>query len=206
MKKGKGYFITFEGPEGSGKSTQIRVLTQYLRRRGYRVLVLREPGSTRVSEAIRQIILNHDFKELEPETELLLYMAARAQLVRERILPALRSGFIVICDRYEDSTLAYQGYGRGIPLKMIQQLSCFVRNQIVPDVTFLLDISPGAGLSRGGRHDRIERQSMAFHHRVREGFLELARKGRKRFVLIDAAQNRTAIARMIQERLACGLG
>ena len=111
--KRKSYFITFEGPEGSGKSTQIKRIAAYLKRKGRRVLLLREPGGTAVSEAIRSILLNKRYKEMQPETELLLYLAARSQIVREKIQPALKKGWVVICDRYEDSTLSYQGYGRG---------------------------------------------------------------------------------------------
>src|SRR5437868_590057 len=152
----KGLFITFEGVEGSGKSTQIRKAAAYLRRKGHPVLLLREPGGTRVSEAIRDVILNPAFKEMRPETELLLYLAARSQIVREKIEPALVRGKIVVCDRYEDSTLAYQGFGRGLPLRAIENVSGeLVRGNIVPRLTFLLNIDPKAGMQRGGRHDRI---------------------------------------------------
>ena len=204
--KHKGLFITFEGPEGSGKSTQIKRAARYLKRCGRRVLLLREPGGTRVSEVIRGILLNKDHREIEPETELLLYLAARSQIVREKIIPALRKGFVVVCDRYEDSTLAYQGYGRGFSLALIEKMSRFARGSLLPNRTFLLDIRPEAGMRRTGRRDRMEKQSLAFHRKVRQGFLMLARKDKKRFEAIDATKSRDVIAAIIQKRLCDDLG
>lgn len=198
----KGLFITFEGAEGSGKSTQIKKAAAYLKRRGRCVLLLREPGGTRVSEAVRAIILNRDYAEMAPETELLLYLAARAQIVREKILPALKKGTVVICDRFEDSTLAYQGYGRGLSVKAIVQASrLFARCELQPNLTILLDIDPKEGMKRGGRHDRMERQSDLFHRRVRRGFLSLARQNKKRFRVIDARQSIKIVASEIQKVL-----
>lgn len=212
----RGYFVTFEGAEGSGKSTQIQRAAAYLRKRGKRVILLREPGGTRVSEAIRNIILNKKLKEMTPETELLLYLAARAQIVREKIEPALRKGQVVICDRFEDSTLAYQGFGRGISMRTIELLGRFVCDvrarsprpgqggatpPLRPDLTILLDIHPRLGLKRGGRHDRIERESLAFHNRVRRGFLVLARKNPRRFRILDATKSKNEISRKIAEIL-----
>ena len=197
----RGYFITFEGMEGSGKSTQIKRAAGYLRKKGRAVLLLREPGGTRVGEAIRRVILDKKFKEMAPETELLLYFAARAQLVREKILPALKKGKVVISDRFEDSTLAYQGFGRGISLKEIQKISGLVRNSLRPDLTFLLDLDVREGLKRAGRGDRIERQSFNFHKKVRRGFLALARKDRRRIIVLNGRASRGAIARKIRERL-----
>lgn len=198
----RGLFITFEGAEGSGKSTQIRRAAAYLKRKGYRVLVLREPGGTRVSEAVRRILLNKKFKEMTRETELLLYLAARAQIVAEKIRPALKEGKIVISDRFEDSTLAYQGYGREMPLAAIQAVSRqFVRGALRPDVTVLLDIDPLRGMKRGGRHDRMERQAASFHRRVRRGFLKLARRNRRRTLVLDARRSKSAITRQIREVL-----
>ncbi len=197
MKK-KSYFISFEGPEGSGKSTQIKRAASFLHRRGFRVLVLREPGGTAVSEAIRSILLNKRFKEMRPETELLLYLAARSQVVRERIVPALQRGVIVICDRYEDSTMAYQGYGRRLSKAWIRSVSRLVRSNVIPKRTFLLDLPAHAGFRRIGRRDRIERQSMAFHRKVRGGFLDLAKKNPKRFVVLEADKSVNEIAACIQ--------
>ena len=200
--KAKGLFITFEGTEGSGKSTQIKRAADYLRRKGYRVLVLREPGGTRVSEAIRKIILNKNFLEMRAETELLLYVAARTQIVREKILPALKKGMIVICDRFEDSTMAYQGYGRRIPMSAIHFVSrSFVRGSLQPDLTFLLDVDMREGLRRSGRDDRMEREPLSFHEKVRRGFLTLARKNPKRFIVLGGRRSREAVARTVREIL-----
>ena len=202
MKKKTGYFITFEGAEGSGKSTQIKRAAAFIRKQGRQVVLLREPGGTRISEDIREIILNKKFKEMKPQAELLLYLAARAQIVREKILPALEKGKVVICDRFEDSTLAYQGYGRGFSLKDIEWAGRnLVRGNLKPGLTFLLDIDPKTGMKRGGRHDRMERQSFAFHRKVRNGFLALARKNPGRCVIIDATQSIEEVSRMIRERL-----
>ncbi len=185
----KNYFITFEGAEGSGKSTQIKAAAKFLKSKGYDVVLLREPGGTKVSEAIREILLNKDNSAMCPQTELLLYLAARAQIINEKILPALKKGKIVICDRYEDSTLAYQGYGRGFSIDSILKVSKdLVRGSVVPNLTFLLDIDPAKGMKRGGRHDRMERQSLAFHRKVRNGFLKLAAKNKKRFTVIDSSK------------------
>jgi len=198
----KGMFITFEGTEGSGKSTQIRRAAAFLRRRGVPVLVLREPGGTKISEAIREILLNKDFTEMKPETELLLYLAARAQILREKIFPALKKGMAVICDRFEDSTLAYQGFGRGMSLKDIQTVSrLFVRSDFQPHLTFLLNIDPKEGMKRGGRHDRMERESYLFHQKVQRGFLSLARQNPKRYVILDARLSIQTIGRKIEEDL-----
>lgn len=198
----KGIFITFEGTEGGGKSTQIKKAASFLRSHGREVLLLREPGGTKVSEAIREILLNKENTEMNAQAELLLYLAARAQIVGEKILPALQHGAVVICDRFEDSTLAYQGYGRGLSVSEIQKMSrLFVRGKLQPDLTFVLNIDPREGMKRGGRHDRMERQSMAFHKKVQLGFLDLARKNPKRYKVLDATQPIGAIAYQIQEIL-----
>lgn len=199
----RGLFITFEGPEGSGKSTQIARTVAYLKKRkGRRPLLLREPGGTAVGEAIRKILLNRHFREMTPGTELLLYLAARAQLVAEKILPALRKGEVVVCDRFEDSTLAYQGFGRKIPLQAIEEVSRrFVRGRVKPDLTFLLDINPRVGIRRGGRHDRMEQQSFAFHDRVRRGFLKLAQRNRKRLIVVDATLTPDKVFKKIRDQL-----
>ncbi len=206
MKK-RNLFITFEGTEGSGKSTQIKRAAVYLKKKGLKVLLLREPGGTRVSEAIREVILDKTLKEMTSETELLLYLAARAQIIKEKIRPALEKGVTVICDRFEDSTLAYQGFGRGFQIQRIEALSQWlVRGSLKPDMTFLLDIDPRLGMKRGGRQDRIERESLVFHRKVRQGFLKLAAKHPRRFVVMDALQSRDAIAQKIKERLDHELG
>ena len=197
----KRYFITFEGAEGSGKSTQIRNAVAFLKKKGRSVLMLREPGGTRISEAIRSILLDKDLKEMGPVTELLLYLAARAQIVHEKILPALKKGKVVICDRFEDSTKAYQGFGRKIPLEAIEGASKLVRGTLKPDLTFLLDIDIAKGLKRGGRHDRIEREALSFHERVRRGFLALAKKEPGRMVVLDAHEPVEAVSQKVRERL-----
>lgn len=201
MKK-LGKFITFEGAEGSGKSTQIKRTEAYLKEKGHNVVILREPGSTRISEAIREIILNKEFKEMSSNTELLLYLAARAQLVHEKIWPAMKSGKTVICDRFEDSTWAYQGYGRGFDIKTIDKVSFeLVRCDLKPDLTILLDIDPEKGMKRGGRHDRMEKQSIQFHRKVRDGFKDIARKNPKRCVMIDASQPLGVVTEKVREVL-----
>ena len=182
----QGIFITFEGAEGAGKSTNIRFVASYFKRKKQPVLLVREPGSTKVSEAIREVLLDPKNKGMAKEVELFLYLAARAQLVREKILPALKGGKVVISDRYEDSTIAYQGFGEGNPLPVIEKLSKVARGSLKPDLTFVLDIDPQKGLKRGGRHDRVEKKSNSFHARVRHGFLALAQKNKNRIVLLSA--------------------
>lgn len=197
----QGYFITFEGAEGSGKSTQIRNAVVFLKKKGRTVVMLREPGGTRISEAIREILLDKRLKEMAPVTELLLYLAARAQIVREKILPALKQGKVVISDRFEDSTRAYQGFGRRLSLEAIEQTSRLVRGTLKPDLTFVLDIDVAQGLKRGGRHDRIERESLQFHEQVRRGFLTIAKKEPRRVMVLDAAEPVEWVSRKIRERL-----
>lgn len=198
----KALFITFEGTEGGGKSTQIRNTAAFLKKNKHKVLLLREPGGTRVSEAIREVLLNPENKGMSAEAELLLYLAARAQLVREKILPALEKGVSVILDRFEDSTFAYQGYGRGLSMKNIETVSrLWVRGGLKPDLTIILDIDPAKGLARGGRHDRMEKESMKFHRKVRQGFLSLARKNPKRYGVIDATLSIAEVAKLVEERV-----
>ena len=199
----RGLWITFEGPEGSGKSTQIRRVAAQLRKSGWKVISLREPGGTKISEAIREILLDRKNLRMTIETELLLYLAARAQIVREKIFPALDRGCAVLCDRYEDSTLAYQGFGRGMSVEGILELSQkWVRGNRVPEKTFLLDVDPRLGLRRGERHDRLELQSMKFHESVRKGFLSLASSNPKRIIVLDALQDRQKITSQICKELS----
>ena len=199
--KRRGCFITFEGAEGSGKSTQIRYALNFLKRKGYSVALFREPGGTPTSEAIRTVLLDQRLKEMRPETELLLYLAARAQLVREKIEPALREGKIVILDRYEDSTLAYQGFGGGISLRLIEEFSRFVRGSTVPSLTFVLDIDTRRGLRRSGRGDRLEQKSGSFHEKVRQGFLRLARSNPRRYVILSTREPVTEVRKKIEAKL-----
>ena len=197
----RGFLITFEGAEGSGKSTQIRWALNFLRRIGYSVLLLREPGGTPTSEALRKVLLDKRLKAMCPETELLLYLAARAQLVREKIEPALKKGKGVVLDRFEDSTLAYQGFGGGIPLRTIETFSRFVRGSLKPNLTILLDVETKQGLRRSCRNDRVEKKSVAFHKKVRRGFLALARQEPRRFLVIGPGLGISGVRRKIEEKL-----
>lgn len=191
----RGKFITLEGPEGSGKTTQASLLVERLKKLGREVLYAREPGGTPTGEAIRQILQYDKAGEpICPETEVLLFAASRAQLVRHVIIPALNRGTIVICDRFADSTTAYQGYGRGFPIDQMLAINQFAIDGAVPDVTLLLDVEVTLGFQRiAQRHktssstwDRIEREEKAFHEKVRNGYLELSQRWPERFRVIDA--------------------
>ena len=184
-------FITLEGPEGSGKTSQIPPLAAYLRQEGYNVLTLREPGGTEISEQVREVLMNLRNTAMHPRTEILLFLAARAQLVEEVIRPALAGGKIILCDRYADSTLAYQGYGHGVDLGVLRSLLDFATGGLWPDLTLLLDIETAAGLNRkqnGGEWNRLDAYTQAFHQRVRQGYLELARSEPQRWQIIAADQ------------------
>ena len=181
----KGKFITFEGSEGCGKSTQSKMLAEYLKAQGKQVVYLREPGATKVSEKIRNILLDKHNDAMLPNCELLLYMAARAQIVGEIIIPALKQGKVVICDRFLDSTLAYQGYGLGLDLDLIKQIGKFATSCIKPDLTIFLDLAIHKGLyHRRESKDRIESRTLAYHRRVRKGYFELAKQEPKRIRIV----------------------
>lgn len=183
----KGVFISFEGLEGSGKSTQIERSCAYLKERKHEILFLREPGGVPVSEKIRDILLDVGNEDMTHECEMLLYMAARAQLVRQVILPALEEGKTVISDRFLDSTLAYQGYGHDMNVEFIKDLGEFVTEEVQPDLTILFDIDPAAGLDRiRGEKDRIERRDLDYHARVREGYHDIARQNPQRVKVIES--------------------
>ncbi len=201
MAKGlKGKFITFEGSEGCGKSTQAKLLCQFLRKQKKNVLHIREPGGIKISENIRKILLDVRNKEMTKECEVLLYMAARAQLVDEIISPALKKGTIVVCDRFLDSTIAYQGYGCGIDVSFINKLGKFATRDILPDATFLLDMEIRKGLSRiRSTKDRIEERSLKYHNRVRQGYLAIARKESKRVKVIKANRSMSEIQTCVEE-------
>ncbi|MBU1862673.1 MAG: dTMP kinase [Candidatus Omnitrophica bacterium] len=184
MKKKKGIFITFEGIEGSGKSSHCKLAAQHLKRKGYDVLTVREPGGTKIGEKIRQILLDKKNSHMTVECELLLYNAARVQIVREVIMPALQKGTIVLCDRFIDSTIAYQCYGGGLDRTIATKINNFATGTVMPMVTFLLDSDVGRGLKRAGRGDRMELKSFAFHKRVRKGFLTIAKQYPRRFCVI----------------------
>ena len=180
--------ITFEGIDGCGKSTQAMLAFRLLSGRGMKVKLLREPGSTKISEQIREILLNRK-NSMSDITELLLYEAARSEIVHHEIAPLLKSGHIVLCDRFYDSTTAYQGYGRKLDIKMVRSLHKIATGQITPDLTLLFDLDLKTAFSRRSKRlDRLESQSRAFFNRVRRGFLEIARRERRRVKVIDAAR------------------
>lgn len=195
----RGYFITFEGGEGTGKSTQLAILARRLEEDGIAVRVLREPGGTDVGESVRAVLLHPESKEMDPRAELLLYEAARAQLVSQVILPALEAGEVVICDRFFDSTTAYQGYGRGLPLDEIAELNRISSGGLCPNLTVLFDLDVAAGLERATAHgtDRIEAEDVSFHERVREGFLRIASENRDRVRVVDASGSVQEIASQV---------
>ena len=198
----KGKFITFEGSEGSGKSTQANLLLQYLKRRGIPVMLLREPGGVRISEAIRGLLLDVKNAEMTKESETLLYMASRAQLVEEILKPALKKGTVILCDRFLDSTIAYQGYGNGVDIEMIKRTGAFATQGIAPGLTLLFDIDTGKGLSRTNAvKDRIELRSVDYHRRVRKGYLTLAKQNRKRFRVILVNQDKEAIFEIVRKEI-----
>ncbi|PJK06523.1 dTMP kinase [Lysobacteraceae bacterium NML71-0210] len=190
-------FVSIEGGEGAGKSTVIGALAEALRARGERVVQSREPGGTRLAEKIRQLLLDPEHEPATAHTELLLMFAARSQHVEQHIRPALQSGAWVLCDRFTDSSYAYQGAGRGVSLSLIETLEREVVG-IQPGLTFLLDLDVAAGRARtrlrGGAPDRIEREQDAFFERVREGFLQRARRQPERFCVIDASRSAAQVA------------
>ena len=185
-------FITLEGPEGSGKSSQIEMLGDYLRQQGFTVLVTREPGGTPIGDQIRSCVHDVGNANMTPQTEMLLYSASRAQLVAEVIRPALAAGQIVLCDRFYDSTIAYQGYGRGLNLDDLYTITRFATGGLKPDLTLLLDIAVEEGLSRradnGLEMNRLDLETVSFHRRVRQGYHRMAAQEPKRWVVVDAAR------------------
>lgn len=199
----KSLFITFEGGEGSGKSTQAKLLYHRLLKLGREALLTREPGGTALGTRIRGILKRQLDTPVTPSAELLLFAASRAQIVAEVIRPALENGVTVICDRFADSTTAYQGYGRGIDPGTIATLNSLATGGLTPDLTVFLDIAPDRGLSRkkGIAADRFEQEAVAFHARVRDGYLELAKSEPKRWLVVDGLQSRGVIARLIRERV-----
>lgn len=208
-------FITLEGIEGSGKTTQIGRLVEFLEDRGIECVTTRQPGGTLIGENIRSILLDPANSALAPMTELLLYMADRAQHIYELIRPCLKAGKAVICDRYFDATVVYQGFARGLNIELIRQLHQILFDNLKPDVTLLLDLAPKVGLQRAwqqlnngqrsGHESRFEAETVAFHEKVRAGYLELARLEPDRFRIIDAAQSQdqvfTAISNIVSSIL-----
>jgi len=197
-----GVFISFEGIEGTGKSTHVRLLADHLRGLGHTVIQTAEPGGTPISLKIRELLLSLDSSGMDYMTELLLYNAARVQHIREVISPALRQGDIVITDRFSDSTLAYQGYGRGIDRQVIEALDAVATNSMRPDLTLLLDIDVETGLLRNkeiNKNDRLEREDVAFHEKVKKGFHEIAKEEPERIRLIPCSDSIDAVHAKIKD-------
>ncbi len=207
MTRSTGYLITFEGIEGSGKTTQARGLEKFLKKKGWRCKLTREPGGSLVGDQIRKILLSSENNELTPLGELFLYEASRVQHILEVIEPALEKGMVVLCDRFCDATLAYQGYARHLDLKMVEHLNRLASQGVVPDLTLLLDCPVEMGLGRASqridarepaaKEDRFERESIAFHRRVREGYLQIARKHPGRIRVIDASSEEPEVHRTV---------
>jgi dTMP kinase len=202
-----GLFITLEGPEGAGKTTQLKLLSKFLDEQNVAHVITRDPGGTSIGKPIRRILLDSK-SNIHPVAELLLYEADRAQNVSEIILPALKEGKVVFCDRYIDSTIAYQGYGRQLDFKLIEQLNEIAAQNLKPELTILFDIESSAGLARlhPSGHDRLEKEALEFHLKVRSGYLELARQQPERWRIIDAAGPMSAVQeelqRIVSEALA----
>ena len=191
-------FITLEGPEGSGKSSQSRWLAAALRRKGCAVVELRDPGSTALGRTLRRVLL-HVATPLSPMTEALLFIGGRVALVEEQIAPALRAGRIVVCDRFHDATVVYQGFGGGLDVSWLDWLGRAAIHGVMPSLTLLLDVPTERGFARLHRsRDRMERKALAFHRRVRRGYLQLARREPRRFVVVDASRP----PRMVREQIA----
>lgn len=184
-------FITFEGPDGSGKTYQMALLNEYLKEKGFPTLATREPGGTSIGDQIREILHNLDNTSMHPRTEILLFQASRAQHVEQVILPHIKLGEIVLCDRFADSTLAYQGYGHRVDLKTLKLIVEFATGGLKPDLTLLLDLDVGEGLQRrekGGDWNRLDAYDLGFHQRVREGYIQLMKADPGRWVRTDASQ------------------
>lgn len=194
-------FITFEGPEGSGKSTQLPKLAQFLEESGLSVLKTREPGGTKIGDQIREVLVRMDNTELHPRTEILLFLAARAQLVEELIIPSLQEGKIILCDRYGDSTLAYQGYGHGLDLEILRAMLHFATGGLKPDLTILLDVDVMTGLKRKKikeEWNRLDAFELSFHERVRDGYHILAGQDPERWKIVDATQEPEQVQKEIR--------
>ncbi len=203
----KGFLITFEGIEGTGKSTQARALCELLEKQGLPVHMTREPGGTRIGDMIRELLLNPDNNEMSSMTEILLYAASRAQLVHQFLRPYLEEGYIVICDRFVDSTIAYQAFGRGIPVNVIREINSAAVWNIVPNITFYLDLEPEASVRRVRLRveeteeipDRLEREKIDFFRKVREGYMSLIKDEPFRFRVLDASLEPREVHKKIVE-------
>lgn len=200
----KGKFITFEGCDGCGKSTQLKLFSEYLTEQGVAHIFTREPGGGKISEAIREILLNGKNAEMTDECEALLYAAARAQHLADRVSPALNEGKLVICDRYVDSSFAYQAYGRNLGTEFIGKINAFALENFLPDATVFIDLTPEEAFVRkhgADENDRLEQAGMAFHNRVYQGFDEMAKANPNRFIRVDGRQTPEAIFAEILQKL-----
>ena len=200
----RGLFITIEGPDGSGKSMQIENRKKFFEDKNIEIVFTREPGGTAIGERIREIILDNSFKEMDPMTEAMLYAASRAQHVAQKIRPALEAGKVVVCDRFVDSSLAYQGYGRELG-EAVEIINSYAVKECMPDVTFLMKLDPDVGKHRiqenRGSQDRLEHEKLAFHRKVYEGYLELEKKYPERIIGIDASLGIDEIRDVIYSKL-----
>ncbi len=198
-------FVTFEGPEGSGKSTQIKLLCRYLLERNVPVVQTREPGGTPIGDLIRKIILASEHAEMMAETEYLLFSASRAQLVSQFIRPHLQAGRVVLCDRYADSSFAYQGYAHGLNLDALRAITAFATGGLTPDCTFYFDLDVSVGLQRKRRDDapldRLDAQAIEFHERVRRGYQTMAAQVPERWITIDAEQSVAAVQAQLRQQM-----
>ena len=201
-----GYFIVFEGGEGAGKSTQEHLLAEALTDRGLTVVRTREPGGTPAGEEIRRVVLSPDFAGLDPRAEALLFAAARGEHVARVIRPALERGEVVVCDRYLDSSVAYQGFARGLGPARVRDLSLWATGDLLPDLTVVLDIDPVQGLGRFEQRDRLEAEPLSYHQQVRAAFLTMAEEDPERYLLLDARDDVDVIAAAILARVMADLG
>jgi dTMP kinase len=195
-------FITLEGPEGSGKTSQLPKLADFLRKQGFDLITTREPGGTSIGDQIREVLFDLKNKRMNPRSEILLFQASRAQLVDEVIRPALKAGQVVLCDRYADSTLAYQGYGHGVNMETLREIVNFATGGLKPDLTVFLDVNVDEGLRRrdkGGDWNRLDDYDKAFHQRVYDGYQQLISAEPDRWVIVDATQPADAVTAELQK-------
>jgi dTMP kinase len=212
----RGKFITIEGPEGCGKTTQSNILVQHIKEQGYEVILTREPGGTRIGEVIRALVLDAKYEEMVPLTELLLMAASRSQHVLEKIRPGLKEGKMVICSRFSDATIAYQGCGRGFDIDLLKRINGIATGGLAPDLTLVIDIDVTTGLRRAfgvekaeakrGEGDRLESEDIGFHERVRQGYLDLAQGEPKRVRVIDGSGTIDEVSAAIKKAVSAILG
>ncbi|MDY2575548.1 MAG: dTMP kinase [Bacilli bacterium] len=204
-------FVTLEGPEGSGKTSAIKIVKDRLESLGYQIEMTREPGGTLISEQIREVILDKKNTMMDPRTEALLYAASRRQHLVEKIWPSLKQGKIVFCDRYLDSSLAYQGYARGLGIQEILNVNNYATEGTFPDITFLFDIDPKIGLERINKNkdrevNRLDEEKLSFHQKVREGYLLLSKKFPDRYIVLDASKPLEEVSSKVFEEIIKKLG